>query len=98
MNASAETTDAVDANMIIEEATELGTKLITAILDRSPFATVKAIVGEGAPLWFQDDEGVSALHAAAYVENEELIRYLLEQGAVWNAGTCSFSLLLRHEC
>ena len=87
-----------DTDMIIEEATETGIELITTILDRAPFESIKALVDAGAPLWFQDDEGVSALHAAAYVENEELIRYLLEQGAVWNAGTCSFSLLLRHEC
>lgn len=75
-----------DNEIIIEEATEMGTKLIEAILSRQPLETLKAQVDAGAPLWFQDDEGTSALHAAAYVENEELVRYLIEQGAVWNAG------------
>ncbi|KIP04871.1 hypothetical protein PHLGIDRAFT_75195 [Phlebiopsis gigantea 11061_1 CR5-6] len=71
--------------MIIDEATQMGTLLIDDILRRQPFETLKAQIDAGAPLWFQDDEGTSALHAAAYVENEELVRYLIEQGAVWNA-------------
>ena len=77
----------MDTDIIIEEATDMGMKLIEAILSRQPLELVKAQVDAGAPLWFQDDEGTSALHAAAYVENEELVRYLIEQGAVWNAGT-----------
>ena len=78
----------VDADAAIEEATEFGTRLIQTILNRAPFEAVKAQIDAGAPLWFQDDEGTSALHAAAYVESEELVRYLIEQGAVWNAGAC----------
>jgi ankyrin repeat protein len=90
MDASVQNVDAVaDADLVIEGATELGIKLITTILERAPFDIVKALVDAGAPLWFQDDEGVSALHAAAYVEDEELVKHLLEQGAVWNAGECS---------
>lgn len=78
---------AVDGDAIIEEATTLGSNLITSILNKEPIDAIKAQVEAGAPLWFQDDEGTSALHAAAYVENAELVKYLIEQGAVWNAGT-----------
>ena len=85
-----------DNDIVIEEATEMGTKLIESILSRQPSAVVKAQIDAGAPLWFQDDEGTSALHAAAYVENEELVRYLIEQGAVWNAGTFSLRAM-RHK-
>lgn len=71
----------------VHEAIVLGQDLIATILNRAPFDEVKAKIDAGAPLWFQDDEGTSALHAAAYVESPQLVRYLLEQGAVWNAGT-----------
>ena len=71
----------------VEEAIELGQKLISSILDRLPFEVVKAQIEAGAPLWFQDDDGTSALHAAAYVENEDLVRLFIEKGALWNAGT-----------
>jgi ankyrin repeat protein len=30
--------------------------------------------------------GISPLHAAAYVQNEEMTALLLNQGALWNAG------------
>ncbi|EKM54393.1 uncharacterized protein PHACADRAFT_123415 [Phanerochaete carnosa HHB-10118-sp] len=75
----------LDTDATIEEATAFGTHLIETILNRAPFNIVKAQIDAGAPLWFQDDEGTSPLHAAAYVENEELVRYLIGQGAVWNA-------------
>ena len=71
----------------VQEAIVLGQDLITTILSRAPFETVKPKVDAGAPLWFQDDEGTSALHAAAYVGSPQIVQYLLEQGAVWNAGT-----------
>ena len=76
----------MDNDADIEEATTLGTHLIETILSRASFAEVKPQIDAGAPLWFQDDDGTSALHAAAYVENEELVRYLIAQGAIWNAG------------
>ncbi|KAI8968636.1 S-adenosyl-L-methionine-dependent methyltransferase [Trametes punicea] len=44
-----------------------------------------SMVEAGAPLWYQDDEGTSPLHAAAYVESDELVRFLIEEGAIWNA-------------
>lgn len=66
--------------------TELGTTLIQAILEKEPIANVQDLIDAGAPLWYQDDEGTSALHAAAYVENEQLVKLLIEEGAIWNAG------------
>lgn len=71
----------------IDEAVGQGHNLVSQILSRKPFVEIKPLVEAGAPLWFQDDDGTSALHAAAYVENEELVRYLIENGAIWNAGT-----------
>lgn len=81
--------DGIDNAMVIEEATEMGTRLINSILNRESFESIKAQVDAGAPLWFQDDEGTSALHAAAYIESEELVRFLIEEGAIWNAGMIS---------
>ncbi|KAI0699562.1 S-adenosyl-L-methionine-dependent methyltransferase [Cytidiella melzeri] len=69
----------------VDEAIALGQQLVTSILDRKPFEIVRGEIDAGAPLWFQDDEGTSALHAAAYVEDEELVRYLIQNGALWNA-------------
>ena len=77
-------------NPLVEEAMaqlmEQGSDLVASILARAPFQTIADKIKEGAPVWFQDDEGVSTLHAAAYTENTELVKYLLEEGAVWNAG------------
>lgn len=70
----------------VDEMVELGHDLIFSILERTPIDVVKAKVDAGGPLWFQDDEGISALHAAVYVENTELVRFLIQNGALWNAG------------
>lgn len=69
----------------LETLTEAGLALITAILNRQPSASVLALIKDGAPLWYQDDDGVSALHAAAYIEDSELVQHLIQKGAVWNA-------------
>ncbi|PSR81140.1 hypothetical protein PHLCEN_2v6475 [Hermanssonia centrifuga] len=69
----------------VDEMVELGHDLIFSILERIPIDVVKAKVDAGGPLWFQDDEGISALHAAVYVENTELVRFLIQNGALWNA-------------
>lgn len=83
--------DSIDASSpltqeAINQLTDQGLDLVTSILDYAPFQAIVDKIKEGAPVWFQDDEGVSPLHAAAYVENAELVKYLLEEGAVWNAG------------
>ncbi|KAK7692773.1 hypothetical protein QCA50_004406 [Cerrena zonata] len=73
------------AEEALNQLTEQGFDLISSILDRAPFQDIVNKIKEGAPVWFQDDEGLSPLHAAAYTENAELVKYLLEEGAVWNA-------------
>lgn len=72
----------------IERLTSLGYSLINAILSRHPLVDIKALVDAGAPLWYQDEsEGMSPLHAAAHLDdNGDIIKYLLENGAIWNAG------------
>ena len=80
-----EVVDAIDesqANALISA----GENLIEAIFARRPLQEIKELIAAGAPLWFQDDDGTSALHAAAYIENAELVGILVEEGAIWNAG------------
>ncbi|KAH9839535.1 S-adenosyl-L-methionine-dependent methyltransferase [Rhodofomes roseus] len=69
----------------VDALVALGQALVEAILEHQPIALIHKMVADGAPLWYQDHEGTSALHAAAYTEKEELIRYLIDQGALWNA-------------
>ena len=77
---------ASDDEMDVDALVAHGQELVDAILRRRPASEIKALIAAGAPVWFQDDEGTSPLHAAAYVENEELVRFLIDEGAVWNAG------------
>lgn len=70
----------------INVLTELGTTLIQAIFEKEPMDNIRDLIDAGAPLWFQDNEGTSPLHAAAYVGNDQLMKLLLEEGALWNAG------------
>ncbi|KAF9793492.1 hypothetical protein BJ322DRAFT_1034996 [Thelephora terrestris] len=63
----------------------LGGYLIFSILQRRPSSKILTLIDAGAPLWYQDGEGTSPLHAAAYIEDEELVRVLIEKGALWNA-------------
>ncbi|KAJ7924869.1 arginine methyl transferase [Mycena leptocephala] len=70
----------------LDTLTELGEQLISSILADEPLDAVKQIIDSGAPLWYQNDsEGISCLHAAVYVQNQELVKLLIERGAVWNA-------------
>ena len=66
---------------------ELGLRFL-AVVETADIDAVKAFVeSEDPPVFFQDPEsGWSALHVAAMVESPELIQYLIEQGAIWNAG------------
>ncbi len=75
-------------DMDIDEGplTDEGELLITAILEKRPIEEVRPQIKSGAPLWYQNEEGISALHAAAYSEDLGTIRLLLGSGAVWNAG------------
>ena len=73
---------------IDEVATALGESLIDQILENKPIEDIKASLDAGAPVWYQNlTEGISPLHAAAYVQNADLVKLLIEKGAVWNAGS-----------
>ncbi|OCB88416.1 hypothetical protein A7U60_g4458 [Sanghuangporus baumii] len=69
----------------VDAAIQTGQTLIEKIFEARPFEEVKALIDQDAPLWYQDNEGNSALHAAAYIEDKELVDYLIGKGAVWNA-------------
>lgn len=69
----------------VDTLTALGFGLINAILEHEPTDTIKIWIDQGAPLWFQDEDGTSPLHAAAYVRNSQLVKLLIDEGAVWNA-------------
>jgi ankyrin repeat protein len=69
------------------EIEALGQALINAILNHAPPEDVQKLLDEDeAPLWYQDEDGWSALHAAASVEDPELVKDLLQRGAPWNSG------------
>ncbi|RDB25345.1 Protein arginine N-methyltransferase 2 [Hypsizygus marmoreus] len=73
-------------NAEIEAVSNLGEHLINSIIADEPTDVISRIIEHGAPLWYQNDaEGMSALHAAAYRQNAELVKLLIEKGAVWNA-------------
>ncbi|CDO74448.1 hypothetical protein BN946_scf184979.g3 [Trametes cinnabarina] len=75
-----------DVDMDVDAIVAQGQELIDAILRRRlPVSEIKSMIEVGAPVWFQDDDGNSPLHAAAYVESEELVRLLIDEGAIWNA-------------
>ena len=71
----------------ITKLTESGLRLINAILSRATFDDIQALVADGAPVWFQDeDEGISPLHAAAYTQRQDVAKFLVDAGAPWNIG------------
>jgi hypothetical protein len=68
------------------EIEALGRALVNAILDHAPPEDVQKLLDEDeAPLWYQDEDGWSALHAAASVEDAGLVKDLLQRGAPWNS-------------
>nr|ODN87047.1 arginine N-methyltransferase 2 [Cryptococcus depauperatus CBS 7841] len=65
--------------------TSLALTLISATKTDSP-SSIATLLEAGAPAWFQDDDlGWSPLHYAAERKEPELLRLLLQRGAVWNA-------------
>ncbi|KAG6891481.1 hypothetical protein C0992_006212 [Termitomyces sp. T32_za158] len=70
----------------VQALSDLGELLITSVIADEPIQAIKTIIESGAPLWYQDAaEGMSALHAAAYMRNAELVKMFIEHGAIWNA-------------
>jgi protein arginine N-methyltransferase 2 len=81
------------------EIEALGQALINAILDHAPPEVVQKLLNEDEPpLWYQDEDGWSALHAAASVEDAELVKDLLQRGAPWNSGERALSYCLHTHC
>jgi hypothetical protein len=77
----------------IDSLTDLGSQLIGAILEKKSAQYIQQIIDTGAPLWYQEEEeGMSALHAAAYTQNFELVSTLIDQGAIWNASACQMTI------
>lgn len=84
--APVESVEAISSDEI-DTLTVLGEHLIHSILEEESIEVIKKIIHSDAPLWFQNDtEGISPLHAAVYTQNAEVVKLLIEQGAVWNAG------------
>ncbi|KAJ7497342.1 arginine methyl transferase [Mycena latifolia] len=70
----------------LDALTILGEHLINSILLQEPLDTIRSIMEAGAPLWYQNEsEGISCLHAAAYIQDLDLVQLLIHDGAVWNA-------------
>jgi protein arginine N-methyltransferase 2 len=68
-----------------EELVHLALALLEATRT-APSGTIEAILDKGAPAWYQDEAlGWSCLHYAAERRDPELIKLLLQGGAVWNA-------------
>ncbi|KAH9972414.1 arginine methyl transferase [Lactifluus volemus] len=68
-----------------DEFVTQGRALISAILEYAPIEDVQKLLDDDAPLWYQDEDGWSALHAAASVQDAELVKKLLQHGALWNS-------------
>lgn len=78
--------DMVTDNGDVDDLVEQGLELISAILEGQSFQTIESRIKAGAPLWAQDSDGMSALHAAALRQDQEMVQFLIAEGAVWNAG------------
>ena len=77
----------MDDSDIDAVVTRLGEELIAGILENESVETISGLLDSGSPVWYQNEnEGISPLHAAAFVQNVELVKFLIEKGAVWNAG------------
>ncbi|TCD69814.1 Arginine N-methyltransferase 2 [Steccherinum ochraceum] len=76
-----------ESHIEVSEVEAAGRDLVYSILHNElPIDAIKAKVkDDGAPAWFQIEDGTSSLHAAAYNEDVELVRFLLQNGAIWNA-------------
>ncbi|KAG8891169.1 Arginine N-methyltransferase 2, partial [Tulasnella sp. 417] len=63
-----------------------GTRLLEVVETGNIEAVRGLVKKEQPPMFYQDPEsGWSAVHVAASIESSELLSFLLEEGAVWNA-------------
>jgi protein arginine N-methyltransferase 2 len=77
----------MDDSDIDAVVTGLGEELIARILEYDSVEKISGLLDSGSPVWYQNEnEGISPLHAAAFVQNTELVKLLIEKGALWNAG------------
>ncbi|WVQ82592.1 arginine N-methyltransferase 2 [Cryptococcus sp. DSM 104549] len=78
-------TTAMDSAHLDPQILTLAHRLLIAS-QTAPASALSALLEQGAPAWFQDDDlGWSCLHYAAERRESELLRVLLAGGAVWNA-------------
>jgi protein arginine N-methyltransferase 2 len=78
----------MDMDPELTEAQELGQQLIDAIFAGQPIEDLKELLDAHAPLWYQaPEDGTSALHAAVFRGDTELVKLLIDKGAIWNAST-----------
>jgi type IV protein arginine methyltransferase len=68
----------------LTEVQLLGQQLIDAIFAGQSIEDLQELLDAHAPLWYQASDGTSALHAAAFRGDAELIKLLLDKGAIWN--------------
>ena len=62
-----------------------GLALLTCV-SHNDIENVKLLLDKGAPIFYQDsDSGWTALHFATDMQNIELVKVLIENGATWNA-------------
>lgn len=70
---------------IDESLLDAGLTLINAASTLDAAEVKRLLKEEEVPAWFQDELGWSALHYAAEREDEEMVKVLLANGAVWNS-------------
>lgn len=82
---SSSTSQVPDTADLPEELVHLALGLLEASRSADQ-STISALLEKGAPAWYQDTAlGWSCLHYAAERREPDLLKLLLQGGAVWNA-------------
>ena len=81
---------------IVDLTIRQGSQLIQTIFSSSPsdLPEIQALINAGAPLWYQGEGGLSALHAACFSEHSEVVQLLIDCGAIWNSGAYIWAWIL----
>jgi Ankyrin repeat len=70
----------------VDEALALGAQLFE-VCASGERRQIERLRQDGAPVWYSEPEtGWTVLHLAASLEDEALVKLLLENSAIWNAG------------